>query len=103
MADNIHRAGINASPATVYDAVATVDGVEGWWSRETTGESRIGGVMTVRFRDHGAETEKGRMDLEVVKAEPREGGAVACPGRAASVKYDLRHQHTLSVQSRHFR
>jgi len=70
MIDIIHRVGIKAPAAKVYNAVATVDGVAGWWTKETTGESKVGGVITVRFRDHGAETEKGRMDLDVVKLNP---------------------------------
>jgi uncharacterized protein YndB with AHSA1/START domain len=75
MVDIIHRIGIKASPAEVYAALSTVDGVAGWWTRETTGESRVGGVITVRFLDHGADrrgpaTEKGRMDLEVVRLDP---------------------------------
>jgi len=70
MADIVHRVGIRATPAQVYDAVATAEGVAGWWTRETTGQSRVGETITVRFRDHGAETEKGRMDLEVVTLSP---------------------------------
>ena len=70
MVDIIHRVGIKAPAAKVYNAVATVDGVAGWWTKETTGESKVGGVITVRFRDHGAETEKGRMDLDVVRLNP---------------------------------
>jgi uncharacterized protein YndB with AHSA1/START domain len=68
--DIIHRVGIKASPAEVYGALSTVDGVAGWWTNETTGESNVGGVITVRFRDRGAPSEKGRMDLEVVKLNP---------------------------------
>ena len=75
MVDIIHRIGITASPAEVYDAIATVDGVAGWWTRHTTGESKVGGVITVRFLDHGSDgrgpmAEKGRMDLEVSRLDP---------------------------------
>ena len=75
MADIIHRIGIKAVPATVYDAVSTVEGVAGWWTQETTGESKVGGVITVRFSEHGAE--KGRMDLGVVKLNPGKAGRAA--------------------------
>ncbi|MGH7562492.1 MAG: SRPBCC family protein [Gemmatimonadales bacterium] len=68
MVDIIHRVGIRALPAKVYDALATVEGVAGWWTKETTGESRVGRSITVRFTDHGAE--KGRMDLEVIRLDP---------------------------------
>ncbi len=75
MADIIHRIGIKATPAQVYTALSTVDGVAGWWTKETTGESKVGGVMTVRFLDRGPEglgpvTEKGRMELEVTRLDP---------------------------------
>lgn len=75
MIDIIHRIAVKASPAEVYAALATAEGVAGWWTRETTGESRVGGVITVRFLDHeedgrGPVREKGRMDLEVVRLDP---------------------------------
>lgn len=70
MADIIHRVGIKAAPAEVWSAVATADGVAGWWTRETSGTSNVGDLLTVRFRDHGAAEEKGRMDLEIVRLDP---------------------------------
>ena len=70
MVDIIHRIGIKASPDEVYAALATVDGVAGWWTKQTTGDSKVGEVITVRFRDHGAVKDKGRMDLEVLELEP---------------------------------
>lgn len=68
MVDIIHRIGIRAPAADVYSALATVEGVAGWWTRETTGESAVGGTITVCFRDH--DVEKGRMELEVVELSP---------------------------------
>jgi uncharacterized protein YndB with AHSA1/START domain len=68
MPDIIHRIGIKAAPAKVYDAIASVAGVAGWWTEQTTGEAAPGGVIQVRFSDHGIE--KGRMELEVVKLSP---------------------------------
>ena len=75
MVDIIHRIGIKAPPMKVYAALSTVDGVAGWWTRETTGESKVGGVITVRFLDHGVDrpvplAEKGRMELEVIELDP---------------------------------
>jgi uncharacterized protein YndB with AHSA1/START domain len=75
MVDIIHRIGIKASPADVYAALSTVDGVAGWWTRATTGDSSVGGVVTVRFHGRGADghgplTEKGSMDLEVAGLDP---------------------------------
>jgi uncharacterized protein YndB with AHSA1/START domain len=68
MVDIGHRIGIRAPVADVYRAVASVEGVAGWWTRETTGEADVGGTLHVRFRDGGVE--KGRMELEVVELIP---------------------------------
>lgn len=66
MADIIHRIGIKAPAAKVYDAVATAQGVAGWWTRDTTGRGKR---MNVRFlRKDG--TEIGAMDLELSKLKP---------------------------------
>jgi uncharacterized protein YndB with AHSA1/START domain len=70
MVDIIHRIGIKAAPRAVYDALATVEGVAGWWTKDTTGESRLGGTVVVRFRDHGASEDKGKMELEVTALSP---------------------------------
>ncbi|MHB1326578.1 MAG: SRPBCC family protein [Gemmatimonadales bacterium] len=68
MPDIIHRVGITARPSAVYQALATVEGVAGWWTRETTGTSAVGETITVRFVDHAVE--KGRMDLKVESLTP---------------------------------
>ena len=75
MVDIIHRIGIKATATQVYTALSTVDGIAGWWTNETTGDAQVGGVITVRFLDHGVDkrgpvTEKGRMDLEVKQLDP---------------------------------
>jgi uncharacterized protein YndB with AHSA1/START domain len=69
MIDIIHRIGIKASAADVYAAVATAQGVAGWWSRETTGEARVGGTLDVRFRNPAGDA-IGRFELEVVELVP---------------------------------
>jgi uncharacterized protein YndB with AHSA1/START domain len=68
MIDIIHRVGIKAPIDEVYQAIASVNGVAGWWTRETTGKSEVGGTITVCFRDH--EIEKGRMDIRVMELTP---------------------------------
>ena len=50
MADIRHRIGIKANVARVYKALATVEGVAGWWTKETTGTSKVGGTLTFTFR-----------------------------------------------------
>ena len=69
MADIIHRIGIKAPLAKVFAAVSTVEGVAGWWTRETTGESRPGGTLRVRFHDP-AGVEIGNMAFTLEKLDP---------------------------------
>ena len=65
MVDIIHRIGIKAPPEKVYAALATVEGVAAWWARETTGESRPGGTLNLRFRRPDGD-ELGTVDIHVV-------------------------------------
>src|SRR5918997_6504141 len=69
MADIIHRVGIRAPLADVYAALATVEGVAGWWTQETAGVSKPGGTMDVRFLTPQGR-ELGGMTMEVVALEP---------------------------------
>jgi len=69
MADIIHRIGIKAPLSKVYEAVATAQGIAGWWSEETTGESRLGGVITSVFHSPDGR-EIGRMNYELTKLNP---------------------------------
>ena len=66
MADIIHRVGIKAPVADVFAAVSTVDGVAGWWTRETTG---AGNEIDVRFLTPSGK-ELGGMAMEVTEVEP---------------------------------
>lgn len=69
--DIVHRVGIQAPAARVYDALATVDGLAGWWTRHTTGDSTVGGQ--VRFRFHGpAGDEIGGFGMDVLELTPGE-------------------------------
>ena len=49
MADILHRIGVTKSPEDVYAALTTVDGLAGWWTRDTGGDGSEGGVLTFRF------------------------------------------------------
>jgi uncharacterized protein YndB with AHSA1/START domain len=69
MVDIIHRVGIKAPLAKVYPAVATVDGVAGWWTKDATGESKVGGTMTFRFQSPNGE-EIGKFEMEVLELIP---------------------------------
>lgn len=69
MADIVHRIGINAPASRVYDAVATAQGVAGWWTRNTTGSAQAGGTVNVRFLRDGGE-EIGQMDFAMTRLAP---------------------------------
>lgn len=69
MVDIIHRIGIKAPLSKVYDAVATAEGVAGWWTRDTSGSDGVGGKVNVRFRRKDGK-EVGQMDFETITLEP---------------------------------
>ena len=64
MPDILHRVGIkSASPEDTYRALTTVEGLSGWWTQDTQGESDIGDVLQFRF---GA----GEFDMKVLELDP---------------------------------
>lgn len=69
MVDITHRIGINAPLAQVFEAVATAQGVAGWWTHDTTGNAPVGGVLESRFRREDG-SELGRMTYEVTAVRP---------------------------------
>ena len=68
MFDILHRVGIKASLDDVYKALATPQGVAGWWTTETTGDNKAGGMITFRFTDHGREL--GVFDMTILELHP---------------------------------
>jgi uncharacterized protein YndB with AHSA1/START domain len=69
MADIIHRVGIKSAPSKVYAALSTIEGLAGWWTSDTTGDSKVGGSITFRFTDPKGKV-IGEMTMEVVKLQP---------------------------------
>jgi uncharacterized protein YndB with AHSA1/START domain len=66
MVDILHRVGIkNSTPATVYTALTTVDGLADWWTTDTRGNTDLGGVLEFRFSAGG-------FDMEVIDLRPPE-------------------------------
>jgi uncharacterized protein YndB with AHSA1/START domain len=49
VADIRHRVGIAAPADRVYQAVATPEGVAGWWSDHVEGDRQVGGSLRVFF------------------------------------------------------
>jgi uncharacterized protein YndB with AHSA1/START domain len=63
MVDILHRVGITSSPDEVYAALTTIEGLSGWWARDTTGDSEVGGIIAFRFGPGG-------FDLKVLEQVP---------------------------------
>ena len=49
MPDILHRVELKASPANIFRALATLDGLAGWWTTDTKGDAAVGGVLQFRF------------------------------------------------------
>jgi uncharacterized protein YndB with AHSA1/START domain len=64
MVDILHKVGVkSSSPDDAYQALTTIKGLSGWWTADTRGESKLGGVIQFRF---GA----GGFDMEVLQLVP---------------------------------
>jgi uncharacterized protein YndB with AHSA1/START domain len=62
MVDILHRVGITATPEKVYDALTAVDGLAGWWTTDTSGDSD--GTLQFRFGEVGG------FDMKVLDLQP---------------------------------
>ena len=69
MIDIIHRVGIKARPSKVYAALSTIEGVAGWWTKETSGVSKPGGAIDFQFSSPSGER-IGGMTMEVRGLDP---------------------------------
>jgi uncharacterized protein YndB with AHSA1/START domain len=64
MADILHKVGIKSSSLNdVYRALTTREGLAGWWTIDTQGESKVGGILQFRFRAGG-------FDMKVLELDP---------------------------------
>lgn len=64
MPDILHKVAIKAPPNAVYRALTTLEGLAGWWTNDTTGDSNVGGVIRFQFGD------RGRIEMKVVELVP---------------------------------
>ena len=64
MVDILHKVGVKSSSLDdVYKALTTREGLSGWWTTDTRGQSKVGAVLQFRF---GA----GGFDMEVLELQP---------------------------------
>ena len=68
MTDILHRVGIKASTDEVYTALSTRDGLAGWWTDNTQGDSSVGGALKFRFSGHGQDI--GGFEMKVLELDP---------------------------------
>ena len=68
MVDILHRVGLKSSLEDTYKALATREGLAAWWTTNTQGESKVGGVLKFRFSADGKEI--GGFDMNVLGLEP---------------------------------
>jgi hypothetical protein len=71
MASIKHLLHINASKQIIYEAISTVKGLSGWWTKQTTGESKEGGIIHFRFNEAGC-------DMRVDSLKPNESISWEC-------------------------
>lgn len=53
MVEIIHRIGIACTPADVFGALTTDDGLSRWWTTDTSGAGDVGSVIEFRFNGMG--------------------------------------------------
>jgi uncharacterized protein YndB with AHSA1/START domain len=64
MPDILHKIDIKASPDETYRALTTLEGLAGWWTSTTQGNSKTGGTIQFRFGPQGG------FDMKVLELEP---------------------------------
>lgn len=65
MPDILHKVGIkSSSPHDAYQALTTIEGLSGWWTNDTQGESKPSGVIRFRFGANGG------FDMKVIELDP---------------------------------
>lgn len=54
MPNILHKVAMKSfSPNNAYKALTTIEGLSGWWTDETKGDSKVGGTIKFRFGERG--------------------------------------------------
>jgi uncharacterized protein YndB with AHSA1/START domain len=64
MLDISHRVAVKSSPAATHQALTTIEGIAGWLTTDTRGDSSAGGAIELGFGSRGS------VQLEVLEGEP---------------------------------
>jgi uncharacterized protein YndB with AHSA1/START domain len=75
MPDLLHSVPISANAANVYAAVATQKGMQGWWTRDTTMEEKVGGAANFGFDERGMV-----FRMHITSMEPGQSLSMKCSG-----------------------
>jgi uncharacterized protein YndB with AHSA1/START domain len=67
----VHRIGVKAPASKVYDALATIEGLAGWWTERTTGSSKVGGSVAFMFHTPDGK-EIGGFTMDVLELTPEQ-------------------------------
>ena len=67
-----HRVGAKAPLDTVYDAVATAEGIAAWWSQQTTGGEGVGETISSTFINPDTGEHVGTIAYELEELVPGE-------------------------------
>lgn len=68
MADITHKIGFKKPIKDVYKAISTIEGLAGWWTEETAGDSKVDGKISFTFKTPQGDT-LGLMVMKVVALE----------------------------------
>ncbi|QLY29436.1 SRPBCC family protein [Nocardia huaxiensis] len=64
MVDILHQVGIKSTAGEVYSALATIEGLSGWWTQNTQGKANdVDGTVQFRF-------DAGGFDMKVRELDP---------------------------------
>ncbi|RZS43729.1 activator of Hsp90 ATPase-like protein [Herbihabitans rhizosphaerae] len=96
MVDILHRVGVKSDLNSVYDTLATIDGLAGWWTTSTSGDSTVGGIVEFRFGDAGGS------DMRVRELEPAKRvlwEVVAGPDEwvGTTISFDLKQEDDYTI------
>ena len=91
MVDILHKVGIKSSSlGAVYKALTTLNGLSGWWTSTTQGESQVGGVIEFRFGAGGIAMKVLELDADQRVLWQVAGGPAEWIG--TTVSFDLRQE-----------
>lgn len=100
MFDILHRVGIKAAPQDVYRALATPEGVAGWWTTSTTGDRAQGGAIRTVFFADGRQL--GAFELKLHELHPDRRVAWTLLGgppewMGTTISFDLRREGDFTI------